>query len=224
MDATRIEPKNKKAFVYIEMDEVFKTIRSAFGEKFLRVDPQEMANVVIEELWKQNPEWGNLDLHTLKVYSSYLPEEASKVWNNVWVRALRDWTSRLGLNVFAREMKVTKAQVVNDRMNPGDSPFYIAPVYNNNISKYTMICDVIADICNGEADVVVLITKDGSLSPLVQKIKDVSVEDEKWIKVVNAFPYRQSHMPNTYHRGIDGCDWFHITEAMYIKSLLPHHY
>ena len=73
----------------------------------------------------------------------------------------------------------------------------------------------------GELDVVIIFSQDQDLVEVAREIRAVSRSQDRWLKVVSAFP-SGSHA--TASRGIDKTDWFRMDEAFYNACLDPRDY
>ena len=205
----RTEPENKIATVFIEADEFFVLLKKTFGEQYLSFRPNDLALAICKE---QGWELGGLF-----VYVSYQNRQTNPLWNNIWSRTVRNWRAE-GIQVFQHEWGLSPVNALNSRegLENFNSVFTIQ-AFNNNLVKNQMICDVINEANKGDSDVFVLITKDKALAPVANAIRDISFANSQWMKVINAFPYVEppEGVKNSYHCGIDGTDWYHISREMY---------
>ena len=74
---------------------------------------------------------------------------------------------------------------------------------------------------NNQLDVAVIFSQDQDLAEVGKEIRDISQSEQRWIKIVSAFPSG----PNaSVDRGIDGTDWFRMNQIFYDACLDPHDY
>jgi hypothetical protein len=70
-------------------------------------------------------------------------------------------------------------------------------------------------------DVAVVFSQDQDLQEIVQEVHEISREQDRWIKVVSAFPFG----PNaSSKRGIDKTQWIKIERADYDACIDPRDY
>ena len=67
--------------------------------------------------------------------------------------------------------------------------------------------DMVRMARNGQLDVAVIFSQDQDLAEAADDVREISHSQQKWLKVVSAFPSG----PNaTTNRGIDKTDWFRM--------------
>jgi hypothetical protein len=81
--------------------------------------------------------------------------------------------------------------------------------------------DVVQLARTKQFDVGVIYSQDQDLAEVVQEVKAIAREHDRWIKLASAFPFGEYA---TYDRGIAGTDWFKIDQDMYNKCLDPYDY
>jgi hypothetical protein len=81
--------------------------------------------------------------------------------------------------------------------------------------------DVVSKARRKEFHVAVIYSQDQDLCEVVQEVKEIAKEQDRWIKVACAYP----HGPNaTSKRGIDGTDWIQMDQIFYDACLDPRDY
>jgi hypothetical protein len=70
-------------------------------------------------------------------------------------------------------------------------------------------------------DVAVVFSQDQDLSEVADEIREIAKEQQRWIKMASAFPFKPFG-PNS--RGINGTDWIKIDRATYDTCLDPFDY
>ena len=65
-------------------------------------------------------------------------------------------------------------------------------------------------------DVGVIFSQDGDLAELVEEVKAISREQNRWIRLASAFPFGEYA---SYDRGIAGTEWVRIDQATYDACL-----
>ena len=81
--------------------------------------------------------------------------------------------------------------------------------------------DIVSRAITGQFNVAVIYSQDQDLSEVVEEVRGISIRENRWLKVVSAFPSG----PNaSSKRGINGTEWYKIDEAAYNACLDPRDY
>ncbi len=67
-----------------------------------------------------------------------------------------------------------------------------------------------------QADVILIFSQDQDLSEVADEIRLIAKEQNRWIKVASAFPFRST---GKNVRGINKTDWVHIDQNLYDSCL-----
>jgi hypothetical protein len=81
--------------------------------------------------------------------------------------------------------------------------------------------DVVRLAREGTYDVAVLLTQDQDLSEVADEVKQISIEQKRWIKVACAFPTSPA---SENKRGVNGTDWVPFDRALYDQCIDPTDY
>ncbi len=81
--------------------------------------------------------------------------------------------------------------------------------------------DVVRLARGNHLDVAVIFSQDQDLAEIVDDIREIAVSQERWIKLVSAFP---AGPDATTDRGIDKTDWFPMDQTFYDACLDPRDY
>jgi hypothetical protein len=76
--------------------------------------------------------------------------------------------------------------------------------------------DVIRMAHRKEYDVAVIFSQDQDLSEVAEEIRTIAQEQDRWIKIVSAFPFSPT---SRNRRGIEKTDWIRIDRALYDACL-----
>ena len=204
----RPEPNVKRVAVFMEADEFYNLIKCTFGIKYIGFSPDLLASEICKE-------FENFDLVKTNVYVTHQDEQTNPHWHKIWRMLTNKW--RKYSKVFTHEWNVTYANVISR----DSREIHSQKVFGNDYAHTQMICDVLSTMYKDEADVIILVSKDKSLSILATQVRQASYDLKRWIKVVSAFPYKKPEdgTKNSYHAGIDKTDWFHISEELYNRSI-----
>ena len=81
--------------------------------------------------------------------------------------------------------------------------------------------DVVRQAIDGSYDVALLFSQDQDLSEVVDEVKLVARQTNRWIRVACAYP--ESPASGT-QRGVNGADWIRIDRTLYDSCLDPGDY
>ena len=70
-------------------------------------------------------------------------------------------------------------------------------------------------------DAAILFSQDQDFAPAVQEVKAIAQQQKRWIQLVCAFP---DDPRASSRKGIRGCDWFRMEQALYDRCLDPKDY
>lgn len=214
----RTVSSTKKVLLYIEMDELHRLLRKTFGESFIRFDPNDLANVLIDGLKDLHDDWDDVELAGIRIYISHPDDEVNPRQSKFWNGVARFWNRNLGIPVISRPLESIRAMIIPE--NPEEKEYQkwvMGFAYSAAKVKFHLVADVIEDVLLNKGDVVVLVSRDFSYESLGEKIREISTADDRWIKIISAFPYKEVEGQPNHFRGIPKTDWFHITEDMYSK-------
>jgi hypothetical protein len=78
--------------------------------------------------------------------------------------------------------------------------------------------DIMRQAIDGTCDVALVFSKDQDLSEVVDEVKLISQQQDRWIRLACAFP----ESPATgKQRGVNGTEWIRIDRALYDRCLDP---
>ena len=81
--------------------------------------------------------------------------------------------------------------------------------------------DVVSRARRREFNVAVIYSQDQDLCEVVQEVREISKQQDRWIKVACAYPHGPAA---TSRRGIDGTDWIQMDQTFYDACLDPRDY
>ena len=215
VDNARPAPTVKRVAVFFEADEFYGLVKRMFGIKFIAFQPDLLSKEITDALANRDEDGTTWELTKTNVYVTHQDEKTNPRWYRIWRGLIHRW--REYSSVYSHEWNFSFANVVSRE----DNSIHTERVFGNDYAHTQMICDVMSTLHNDEADVIVLVTKDKSLSVLAQNIRQISYDKKRWIKVVNAFPYENptDGTTNNLHVGIDKTDWFHIDRNFYDRCV-----
>lgn len=201
------EPKDKRAYIFIDGQNLFYAAKQAFGYKFPNYDPLLLAQ------WVANH--GHWQLVETYFYTGLPQVKDSAHWNYFWTAKLAVMGTR-GINTFSRHLKYRNQTV---RL-PGGATTTVLVGQEKGVDV-RLALDVVRFARENKYDVAVIFSQDQDLSEVATEVRSIAKEQNRWIKVACAYPLS----PTTQNtRGINGADWIQIDRAAYDTCLDPNDY
>lgn len=197
-----VEPARKRAVTFIDGQNLFHCAKEAFGYSHPNYDPLKISQCIAN-----NNGW---TLKQARFYTGYPSVSVDQMWGEYWQRRLLA-ISRQGVKHFARELRSRRKTV---RLDNGE--LHETTVLEEKGIDVRIAIDVIRLALDDEYDVAVIFSQDQDLSEAASEIRKISKRQNRWIKVVSAFPIGSGTLNN---RGINGTDWMPIDKAEYDRCL-----
>ncbi len=193
-----VEPRDKRAVVFIDGQNLFHAAREAFGYTYPNYDILTLARRICETRgWT---------LTQVRFYTG-IPDFADDAfWHRFWEAKLRA-ISWQGVHIHSRLLRYRNKTV---RLPDGTTHTFLAGEEKGIDVRLAL--DVIRMAHRKEYDVAVIFSQDQDLSEVAEEIRAIAREQDRWIKVACTFPFS----PTTRNRrGIDKTDWIRIDRATY---------
>ena len=139
----------------------------------------------------------------------------SPMWSGYWsnrVLALK----RIGIRVTTRQIRYHRETIAES-----DGSQRTITVPQEKGIDVRIALDVVRLARKRRYDVALIFSQDQDLAEVVEEVKEISIEQNRWIKVACAFPYG---VHASYDRGIPRTDWFRMDKTFYDACLDPHDY
>jgi hypothetical protein len=131
-------------------------------------------------------------------------------WNAFWSSKLAVM-GRQGIHVFSRSLRYRNKTV---KLPGGATHTFLAGEEKGIDVRIAL--DVIGLAHRRGYDVAMIFSQDQDLSEVAQEVRAIAQEQNRWIKVVSAFPFS----PTTRNRrGVNKTDWIKIDRATYDACL-----
>jgi len=192
------EPQTKRANVFIDGQNLFYGVKDAFGYTYPNYDPCRLAENICRAL--------GCEPGKVHFYTGIPAVEDNPRWNAFWQGKLTDMDER-SVIVYARPLKYRNAVFLLP-----DGSTVTEPVGQEKGIDVRIALDVVCQARENCYDVAVVFSQDQDLSEMAGEVKRISVAQDRWIKVVSAFPLSPS-TPNA--RGINGTEWYPFDRAFY---------
>lgn len=203
----RSEPQVKLTVAFIDGQNLFHAVRSAFGYTYPNYDVSALARTVSAAKGWQ--------LAQVRFYTGVPDAGDDARWNAFWAAKLLHM-SRQGVFTFTRALRY-RNQVVN---LPGGSQHTFLAAEEKGIDVRIAL-DVIRMAHRNEYDVALIFSQDQDLSEVAGEVRAISQEQGRWIKLASAFPVSPVARSR---RGINSTDWIRIEREQYDQCLDPRDY
>jgi len=191
-----------RAAVFIDGQNLYHSVKEAFGYTFPNYDVPALAKKICSE-----QDW---ELSDTRFYTGVPDSSDNSFWNNFWAQKPAVM-GRQNVIVFKRSLRYRNHLI----KSPDGSEQTILVGEEKGIDVRIAI-DVIRLAHAKAYDVAVIFSQDQDLSEVAAEIRAISREQKRWIKVVSAFPVSPTAR-NT--RGIDKTDWIKIDKVFYDACL-----
>lgn len=196
------EPHVKRTFVFIDGQNLYWAARHAFGYHFPNYDPLALARIVT-----QSRGW---ELDTVHFYTGIPDIHDNDTWNKFWTAKLAVMGSR-GVATYARHLKYRNQTI---RLPDGTSTTIL--VGQEKGIDIRIALDVVRMARLDMLDVALIFSQDQDLSEVVDEVRRISIQQNRWIKIACAFPVSPTSINK---RGINNTEWIPIDRKTYDACL-----
>ena len=201
------EPAVKRAIAFFDGQNLFHSVRGAFGYTFPNFDAKALASrVCLGKGWQ---------LDSVRFYTGVPDTSDNAFWSHFWAAKLLAM-SRQGVVTYSRPLRYRNKQV---RLPDGSTHAYLTAEEKGIDVRIAL--DVIALAHRNVYDVALVFSQDQDLSEVAEEVRAIAKEQNRWIKVASAFPSSPA-APN--RRGINKSDWVPVDRATYDACIDPYDY
>lgn len=196
------EPTIKRSIAFIDGQNLFYAATHAFGYDYPNYDPFRLAERVCD-----SNGWTVTDVH---FYTGIPEKRDNPFWNHFWVGKLAVMGTR-GVKTFARPLRYRDQEVVLP-----DGVLTTTRIGQEKGIDVRLALDVVRLALDQSFDVAVIFSQDQDLREMVDEVKRIAEQQNRWIKVACAFPHGGTY---SNRRGIDKTDWIRIDRPTYDSCL-----
>jgi len=201
------EPAIKRAYAFFDGQNLFYSAKEAFGYPYPNYDPLALAKIICK-----NQGW---TLTKIYFYTG-IPDASDKPdWSHFWQKKLAVMGTR-GIETYSRKLKYR-----NQHLKQKDGTYITVPVGQEKGVDIRIALDVVGMALRKHYDVALIFSQDQDLSEVAEEIRNISSQQNRWIKIACAFPISPTSR-NT--RGIDKTDWIKIDRKTYDTCIDPNDY
>ena len=194
----RIEPAKKRVCGFIDGQNLYHAVKEAFGYNYPNYDPQALS----ERICRMKG-W---NLVKVSFYTGVPDPLVDARWHQFWELKLAVMGTR-GIHTFSRVLKYS-----NQPVTLPDGRETTILVGREKGVDIRIALDVVRMARHDEFDVAMIFSQDQDLSEVAAEVREISKEQDRWMKVACAYPISPTLINQ---RGINGTDWIRIDRAMY---------
>ena len=201
------EPANKRVVAFVDGQNLFYSVKIAFGYTFPNYDIAALATALCKQQGWQ--------LTETRFYTGIPDASDNLFWNHFWTAKLAQM-GRDKITVFSRPLRYRNQTV---RLPNGQTHTFLVGAEKG--VDVRLAIDIIRLAHRNAFDVALIISQDQDLSEVADEIRVIAKEQDRWIKTASVFPAS----PTTKNpRGIYRTDWIKIDRATYDACLDPRDY
>lgn len=196
------EPRVKRAVAFYDGQNLYRHAKEAFGHYHPNYDPIKLFNAVCAQQDFEN--------NGVRFYTGTPLADKNPMWHAYWSNRLLAMR-RAGISVTQRNLRYRQTKVPH----PDGSETIIETPQEKGIDV-RLALDIVRLARGRQVDVAVIFSQDQDLSEVVDDIREIAHSQNRWIKLVSAYPVGPEA---TTERGINGTDWFKMDQAFYEACL-----
>jgi uncharacterized LabA/DUF88 family protein len=189
--------QSRLAVAFIDGQNLFHAAREAFGYNHPNYDVQALAGrICLDQGWA---------LKQVRFYTGIPDPWDDAFWHGFWAAKL-SVMGRQGVLIFSRSLRYRKRTV---RLPDGREHTFLAGEEKGIDVRIAL--DAIRLAHRREYDVGLILSQDQDLSEVADEIREITKEQDRWIKLACAFPFSTT---TRNRRGIDKTDWIRISRHL----------
>lgn len=201
-----IEPPFKRVIAYIDGQNLFNSVKEAFGYHYPNYDIKKLVENVSRTI--------DGEIKKICFYTGIPEESVDPDRYHFWVAKLASM-GRKGITTFSRKLKYSNQKAI---LNGTISSVLFGREKGIDIR---IALDMVKGALNDEYDVALIFSQDQDLTEAVDEIKSIAVKESRWLNVKCAFPVSPV---SRNKRGINKTDWIKIDRAAYDHCIDPYDY
>jgi uncharacterized LabA/DUF88 family protein len=201
------EPAVKRTIAYIDGQNLFNSVKEAFGYPFPNYDVSKLvAHVCGGQGWQND---------AIYFYTGVPDALIDPKRHGFWNAKLATMGTR-GIQTFCRPLRYS-----NQLVSLPNGGITTASVGREKGIDIRLALDIVRDALNNAFDVALVFSQDQDLSEVAQELRAIGKRESRWIKMASAFP---SSPTIRNRRGINGTDWITFDRAAYDACIDPTDY
>lgn len=191
-------PITKRAIVFIDGQNLFHAAKEAFGYFFPNYDAKLLAEKICSlKGW---------NLNEIRFYTGIPDVQDDNSWHTFWANKLT-CMGQVGVKIFSRALRYR-----NQTIHLPNGKTHTFLVGQEKGIDIRIALDIIRLAHAKVYDVGVIFSQDQDLSEVADEVRIIAAEQQRWLKIVSAFPVSPVYKNN---RGINKTDWIRIDRKTY---------
>ena len=196
------EPVVKRVVAFFDGQNLFHAAREAFGYSCPNYDVRKLtARVCASKGWT---------VEEARFYTGVPDCSDNPTWNHFWTHKLA-MLGRQGVKNFSRPLRYRNRRI---KLPNGTEHTYLAGEEKGIDVRIAI--DIIRMAHLKRYDIALIFSQDQDLSEVAEEIRDISLEQSRWIKIASAFPVSPT---SRNIRGVEKTDWITIDRTLYDSAL-----
>ena len=196
------EPAVKKVFTFVDGQNLFRSVKEAFGYHYPNYDVKKLAQTICTR--------HGWTLERIHFYTGVPDASDHAFWNHFWNAKLAHM-GRTGVRVFSRPLRYN-----NKTVELPDGSEHTFLVGREKGVDVRLALDVIRATHKAECSVILVFSQDQDLSEVADEIRLIAKAQRRWVKIASAFPFSPTARNKS---GIQKTDWIRIDRATYDACL-----
>ena len=202
-----VEPAIKHAMAFIDGQNLYQHAKDAFGHHHPNYDLTKLHRAVCQlHGWTPN---------LVRFYTGVPSARESPMWASYWAKRLL-YMKRAGIHVTSRPLRYRKETTIDA---VGNEVVVVTPQEKGIDIRLAL--DVVSTARTRQCNVAVIFSQDQDLAEVVQEVRAIAKEQDRWLEICCAFPYGPAASSG---RGIEGTKWCRMDQAFYDACLDPMDY
>ncbi|MBU1356236.1 MAG: NYN domain-containing protein [Candidatus Edwardsbacteria bacterium] len=201
------EPEIKRAITFFDAQNLYRCAKAAFGYHFPNYDPIKLSTTICSmKKWH---------LQEVRFYTGVPSVEDDLLWHHFWTSKLSA-LKRRGAKTYSRYL-----QYHEETIKIPDYGDYKHRIGKEKGIDIRIAIETIRIFRENKADVIIIFSQDQDFIEIIDEIKSIALEHNRWYKIVSAFP---DNPVSNYRNGINNTEWFPITKDIYDQCIDPGDY
>ncbi len=201
------EPAIKRTVAFVDGQNLFHAVKDAFGYTIPNFDVKKLCSEVAQQ--------NSWNLQEIRFYTGIPDKGVSSRWHYFW-RNKTSAMGREGITVYTRQLAYS-TETLN--LTDGSQKSILVP--REKGIDIRMSLDVLRYALRGDLDVALILSQDQDLTEVVDEVRNISKQQNRWIKVASSFPSSPAYKNK---RGIDKTDWLPFDKKLYDACIDPKNY
>jgi uncharacterized LabA/DUF88 family protein len=202
-----VEPDEKQACVFFDGQNLFFSVKEAFGYRYPNYDIMKLAKWVCKEKgWM---------LKSAHFYTGVPDVSDNSSWNHFWNAKMANM-GRDGIKIYSRPLRYR-----NQTVPLPDGTLTTTMIGQEKGVDVRIALDMVRAVRMKECDVVAVFSQDQDLSEVADEVRKIAAEQKRWIKIASVAPIS---LTVKNKRGINSTDWINIDKKAYDACIDPNDY